>query len=89
MDKKYVKAWKYSGKSQITVTISETGRKEDEQLVARTSDEEKALQVVKHYMKKGYASYEKMREEAFDEELAAKLVQDMLFGGNLSTKGKK
>lgn len=81
MDKKYVKAWKYSGKSQITVTISETGKKEDETIVTRTSDEKKALAAVKHYMKKGYASYEKMREEAFDEGVAAKLIEDMLFKG--------
>lgn len=86
MDKKYVKAWKYNGRSQITVTISETGKKEDETIVARTSDEKKALAVVKQYMKKGYASYEKMREEAFDEQVAAKLIEDMLFGANKSPK---
>lgn len=86
MDKKYIKAWKYSGKSQITVSISETGKKEDETIIARTSDEKKALAIVKKYMKQGYASYEKMREEAFDEEVAAKLIGDMLFKGNVKAK---
>ncbi|MCI8646489.1 MAG: hypothetical protein HFE76_06725 [Firmicutes bacterium] len=86
MDKKYVKAWKYGGRAQITVTISETGKKEDEIVVTRTSDEKKALEAVKHYMKKGYASYEKMREEAYDEEVAAKLIEDMLFGAKKGPK---
>lgn len=80
MDKKYVKAWKYSGKSAVTVSISETGRKEDEKVIAKNVDEKKAIALVKQYSKKGYSIYEKMREEAFDERVAAKMIEDMLFG---------